>query len=77
MQTHTSREIAEAMIAAAERRHNIWNSLYAAVLGLVPDEREHPGYEDMIVTRECDRTDEIASAPLAVAWLNARYGVQS
>lgn len=77
MQIKSSREIAEAIVYHQERRASIYNSLYAAVMGLVPDEREHPGYDDMIVTHECDRTEEIASAPLAVAWLNAQYGVTS
>lgn len=68
MQPHTSREIAEAMMYHQDRRTSIYNSLYAAVLGLVPHPADnHPGYKDFIVTRECDR------APLSdahLAWLD-------
>lgn len=56
MQTHSAREIAEAMIYHQKRRTSIYNSLYAAVLGLVPHPTDnHPGYDDVIVTYAAPR----------------------
>lgn len=56
---------------AFDRRTSIWNSLYAAVLGIVDTRTEHPGYEDITVTRECARQ------PLSeqhLAWLDWLMG---
>jgi len=35
------------------------------------------GYADFILTHECDRTEEIASALIRKAWADARYGARS
>jgi gamma-glutamylcysteine synthetase len=63
-------------IAHQDRRTSIWNSLYAAVLGVVPHPSdEHPGYADVILTR-AHRTDT-SYAPATVAYLDAIHGVRS
>ena len=60
---------------AFDRRTSIWNSLYAAVLGIVDTRTEHPGYEDFVLTRR-HRTDT-SYAPATVAYLDSIHGVQS
>lgn len=79
MQTNprSSHEIAEAMIRRAESANgvNIWHSLYAPALAEI---HEPSGDEphSIDVVRECDRTEEIASAPMRLAYCNAIYGAR-
>ena len=65
------------LLTSQTNPRSIWRSMFAPVMELAHTRTEHPGYEDFILTRECDRTAEIASAPARKAWRDSLCGVAS